>query len=432
MGKGAGKGGEAVETMVSGNDFDAKVLAPQDEFIGKLVMEDFRKDIDDLGKKLAANQGPQDLTHLNKIIMWSRLCSWIGALTCWVSINPLSIFLMSVGTMTRWAIIGHHICHGGFDKCSEGKYNRFKFAVGSVYNRCKDWLDWMLVEAWNMEHNQLHHYHLGEETDPDLVEMNLAYLRDLPLPTPLKYVAVFWMMCTWKWWYYAPNTYKQLKVNQLRRAGKVIDDKVANEPFTLDPTFFIYGHPLFSASEFMWKVLGPYFFVRFVLTPLPFFAADFALNGSFHYATNALISLAAAEVLTNIHSFVVIATNHAGDDLYRFNVHCKPHSGTFYLRQVLSSANFRTGGDLNDFMHGWLNYQVEHHMWPQLSMRSYQRAQPLVKAICAKHGVPYVQQNVFWRLKKLTDIMVGSASMRKYPVAFEHKPDLGVGIGHDQ
>jgi hypothetical protein len=36
MGKGAGKGGEATETMVSGNDFDAKVLAPQDEFIGKL------------------------------------------------------------------------------------------------------------------------------------------------------------------------------------------------------------------------------------------------------------------------------------------------------------------------------------------------------------------------------------------------------------
>ena len=33
-------------------------------------MEAFRKDIDDLGKKLAANQGPQDLAHLNKIINW--------------------------------------------------------------------------------------------------------------------------------------------------------------------------------------------------------------------------------------------------------------------------------------------------------------------------------------------------------------------------
>ena len=32
----------------------------------------------------------------------------------------------------------------------------------------------MLVEAWNVEHNQLHHYHLGEIEDPDLVEHNLA------------------------------------------------------------------------------------------------------------------------------------------------------------------------------------------------------------------------------------------------------------------
>jgi hypothetical protein len=33
-------------------------------------MEAFRKDIDDLGKKLGANQGPQDTAHLEKIINW--------------------------------------------------------------------------------------------------------------------------------------------------------------------------------------------------------------------------------------------------------------------------------------------------------------------------------------------------------------------------
>ena len=57
-------------------------------------------------------------------------------------------------------------------------------------------------------------------------------------------------------------------------------------------------------------------------------------------------------------------------------------------------------------------------------MLSYQKAAPLVKAICAKHGVPYVQQNVFWRLKKTVDIMTGAASMRRYPTAFEKADDL--------
>ena len=110
-------------------------------------------------------------------------------------------------------------------------------------------------------------------------------------------------------------------------------------------------------------------------------------------------------------------------------------------------------------------------------MLSYQKSQPLVKAICDRHGVPCkrnptpsllailvpnsqphpffcpspflssyahsfslaylaltglllsclistdIKHNVFWRLKKLTDIMVGTASMRKYPVAYEKASD---------
>mmetsp|Transcript_53310 Transcript_53310/g.121521 ORF Transcript_53310/g.121521 Transcript_53310/m.121521 type:complete len:88 (-) Transcript_53310:341-604(-) len=85
------------------------------------------------------------------------------------------------------------------------------------------------------------------------------------------------------------------------------------------------------------------------------------------------------------------------------------------MRQVVSSANYRTGGDANDFMHGFLNYQVEHHAWPSLSMLSYQRAQPRLKAICEKYAVPYTQESVFVRLVKTLDIMVGRASMRKFP-----------------
>ena len=51
--------------------------------------------------------------------------------------------------------------------------------------------------------------------------------------------------------------------------------------------------------------------------------------------------------------------------------------------------------DLNDFMHGWLNYQIEHHAFPQLSMLSYQKSAPQMRALCAKHNVPYVQHSVF-------------------------------------
>ena len=49
-------------------------------------------------------------------------------------------------------------------------------------------------------------------------------------------------------------------------------------------------------------------------------------------------------------------------------------------------------------------------MWPDMSMRCYQRAQPKVKAICEKYGMPYVQESVFKRVRQLVDVMVGKKS----------------------
>ena len=97
-----------------------------------------------------------------------------------------------------------------------------------------------------------------------------------------------------------------------------------------------------------------------------------------------MIEPALSDVLSNIHSFIIIATNHCGDDMYKF-VNSRPASGTFYMRAITAlPVNFRTSNgidatgkarklhgftaDVNDFFHGWLNYQIEHHAWPQLSM----------------------------------------------------------------
>merc|ERR1719266_1326477 len=135
--------------------------------------------------------------------------------------------------------------------------------------------------------------------------------------------------------------------------------------------------------------------------------------------TTAVRNLFLAEILTNIHSFVVVVTNHAGYDLYRFRHPCRPFSGSFYVRQVIASVDFDYGSDIVDFLHGYLNYQIEHHLWPDLSMLSYKKSQPLVKDICKKHGIPYVQENVFWRTKKTVDIMLGNTSMRWFPAEYE-------------
>jgi hypothetical protein len=102
--------------------------------------------------------------------------------------------------------------------------------------------------------------------------------------------------------------------------------------------------------------------------------------------------------------------NHTGLDMTRWDAPAKT-SDEFYLRQIVGSTNYACGDDLTDFLHGFLNYQIEHHVFPDLSMLEYQRIQPRVRALCEKYGVPYVQESVFARVRKTVDVMIGKTSM---------------------
>lgn len=399
-------------------------LAPEDQWLDKFDFEGFTAEIRALGKELEAGIGDEDVAHLNKMIMWSNTCAAIGLLTMGFSVNIVTITALSIYMFTRWAMIAHHTCHGGYDKChpNKARWSRFKFAVGSLWRRWNDWFDWMMPEAWNVEHNNRHHYNLSEVTDPDLVENNTSTLRESNIPVLLKYIFVAFTMSTWKWFYYAPNTYKELKLAQWRREGKPIPKGVVPEESVTVKCVLMGESSFYSLSEFIAVVVGPYIVLHFFVAPLPFYLlGEYVLDGytGMQMYKTALINLFLADVLTNIHSFICIVTNHAGNDMYRFRDPCRPYSGSFFLRQVLASANYSMGTDLNDFMHGYLNYQVEHHLWPSHSMRSYQKAAPLVQAICRKYGVPYTKHSVFWRLKQTVDIMVGSTSMKWFPKGYE-------------
>jgi fatty acid desaturase len=71
-----------------------------------------------------------------------------------------------------------------------------------------------------------------------------------------------------------------------------------------------------------------------------------------------------------------------------------PGQNIDYLsRQVLTSRNVR-GGLLTDFALGGLNYQTEHHLFPNMPRASLRHAQPLVRAHCQALGVPYCETSL--------------------------------------
>lgn len=366
-----------------------------------LDFEAFARDLDALRATVTPDE--EDARHLDKMARWGRRCAALGYATAWVAPNPLSAGLISIGSTARWTIVAHHLSHGALDQVEGTPAHKTSEGFAQGLRRLIDWPEWIDPAAWELEHNRLHHAHTGETLDPDLVEDNTRAIRDSKLPRALKKIAVGFFMATWKLSYYAPNTLAiHLREERRRAAGEAPD----LSKLTRDVKIFSLWSPLTADGRAFWRrCVIPYGSARFIALPAMFI--PLGPWSVFSVWANSVT----AEVLSNLHSFAVIAPNHTGDDLYRFD---RPPSdrAEFYLRQVLGSVNFRTGGDLNDFAHGFLNYQIEHHLWPELPPRRYQQLAPKVKAICEKHNVPYVQESVFARVKQCVSVMLGDASMK--------------------
>ena len=83
---------------------------------------------------------------------------------------------------------------------------------------------------------------------------------------------------------------------------------------------------------------------------------------------------------------------------------------------MLSSTNYTSASVANDFLQGFLNFQVEHHLWPDLPALKYRQAAPRVREICAKHGVAYIEEPVWVRMKKMVGVLTGAGTLKRADV----------------
>ncbi|WP_106540042.1 fatty acid desaturase family protein [Haloactinopolyspora alba] len=66
----------------------------------------------------------------------------------------------------------------------------------------------------------------------------------------------------------------------------------------------------------------------------------------------------------------------------------------YLRRQVLTSRNTR-GGWFIDVAMGGLNYQIEHHLFPNMPRPNLRKAQAIVREFCAERDVPYAEAGLF-------------------------------------
>jgi fatty acid desaturase len=103
---------------------------------------------------------------------------------------------------------------------------------------------------------------------------------------------------------------------------------------------------------------------------------------------SALVFLVVQQGLFGLYLGCAFAPNHKGmptltaaDEL------------DFIRRQVLTSRNVR-GSWLVDVVLGGLNYQIEHHLFPNMPRPNLRAAQPLIRAFCRQHDLAYAEASL--------------------------------------
>nr|ACU65462.1 fatty acid desaturase 3 transcription variant 3 [Papio anubis] len=149
--------------------------------------------------------------------------------------------------------------------------------------------------------------------------------------------------------------------------------------------FFLIGPPLLTLVNFevenlaymlvcmQWADLlwAASFYARFFLSYLPFYGVP-----------GVLLFFVAVRVLES-HWFVWITQmNHIPEEIGH-----EKHRD-WASSQLAATCNVEPSLFTNWFS-GHLNFQIEHHLFPRMPRHNYSRVAPLVKSLCAKHGLSY-------------------------------------------
>ena len=110
------------------------------------------------------------------------------------------------------------------------------------------------------------------------------------------------------------------------------------------------------------------------------------------------------------HGAAFIAVHRALGGVYMGSVFAPNHKGMpmldedtemdFLHQQVLTARNVQ-GSPLADFWYGGLNYQIEHHLFPNMPRNNLKKSQVIVRAFCEEKGIAYHHTGVWQSHKEI-------------------------------
>jgi len=318
----------------------------------------FGAELDALRAEVLASLGAQDAAYIRDLIVRQRRFDLAGRAFLWAGLFPpawvIGTGLLSVAKILENMEIGHNVMHAQWDWMRDPE----------IHSTTWEWDNVCPSSQWKHTHNHMHH----QWTNVRGMDRDIGYgIMRIDPEQP------------WQRW----------------MLGQPVYFVALALAFEYGVGFHDVESDLGSGQPISWEQVGPK--IRETAAKIrtqvmkdyvafPALSVPFGVPGVLAAASGTLT----ANVVRNLWSFAVIFCGHFPDDVELFDPEdvAGETRSQWYRRQALGSANFE-GGPLMHLMTGNLDFQIEHHLFPDVPSNRYAEMAPRVRQICERHGVGY-------------------------------------------
>ncbi len=330
--------------------------------------DQIEQEFEAIKQRYRAKLGAEDVAYIKGLRFKSRVFELLGRGLLWTSRNPLT-FGAGVGFI--WlhrnieAIeIGHNVLHGQYDYFEQ---------IPQFHSKNFKWKAPIDEEGWRREHNAMHHVHTNVyEKDPDLnhgllrtndlVPWNKSHLWQVPIYFLGAYPTMLYRFNSQNLGF--TQKYREQNFETGNQGYAIVDVGDSSEQELLKRQYRS--------------------FARVIVKEYVVFPALAKLTG--HSALKVLAGNLLADVINNYWIGLTIQATHFTEPLQ--DETAIDHKGRWYLSQLDSSVNFK-GNRWQSILWGHLNYQIEHHLFPDIPSHRYPDMAKEVKALCKKYDLNY-------------------------------------------
>lgn len=268
--------------------------------------------------------------------------------------------LLGVGQAFIGTSVMHDVLHGSFSK---NKIAKAFLEIPVVAIGVESTL-------WKLQHNVLHHTFTNiEHADEDIAP---KYVLRLTENQPRRwfhkyqhyYATFFYSLVVILW-----MTVKDfVKLSQYRKMGLVKSNS---------ESFYVITKIVLRRSVF---------FGLFLVIPLIFLDFSPILIVSMFLTMLAVSGLVLTVIFQAAHIVQECASLQQDEELIKEN---------WYVHQLMTTSNYQTNSKWMTYFFGALNFQVEHHLFPNICHVHYPEISKIVRASAAEFNIPYNSHQTF-------------------------------------